>query len=223
MLAIGDQRRAPGILGHIGGLLLGQHAAAAEAARALGDGDILTYIVDFLDQFRAGLFRVLVVEAVDAGEDHEMIRLDHLGDFRSKTVIVAHADFLGRDRIVLVHDWQDVALQQAVDSVLGVQEALALLHILEGHEDLGDVKSELVRNLLVGIQQQRHATCGGGLLVAQSGGFRLFVEHVQAKRDSARRTQHDFISITPQFGDVFKQPLYECPARCEKVWIGKQA
>ena len=153
MFPICDQCCAAGILGHVGSLHLGEHSAAAETARALGHCDILADIVHFLDQFCARLFRVPVIKSVNTGQDHKMICLDHLGDLGSQTVIVTDTDFFGRDRIVLVHDRQDTALQQAVYRVLGVQEALAFLHVLEGDEHLCDIESEFVRDLLVGIQQ----------------------------------------------------------------------
>ena len=138
--------------------------------------------MDFFDQLGAWLFRVLVVEAIDAGEDHQMVRLDHLGDFCGEAVIVAHTDFFGRDRVIFVHDWQNIALQQAVNSVLGVQETLALFHVLKGNEHLCDIESKIMGNLFVGVQQQGHATRSSGLFVAQPGGFRLLVQHVQTER-----------------------------------------
>ena len=48
--------------------------------------------------------RIGGVEAVDVGQQHQLVGLHHLGDPGGQPVVVAEADFGGRDGVVLVDD-----------------------------------------------------------------------------------------------------------------------
>ena len=49
---------------------------------------------------------------VDVGQDDEQIGADQVDDHRGEVVVVAEADLLGRDRVVLVHDRHDAEVEQ---------------------------------------------------------------------------------------------------------------
>ena len=199
----------------MGGLYLGQHAAAAEAADAFGDREIGRDIAQFLDQLGPRLRRIAVEQAINLSENDQLVRLQHLGNFRGEAVIVANPDFLGRDRVIFVDDRHDIRIQQPVDGIFGVQEALAILEVAQRHQHLRDFKTIFVGNLLVAIEQQRHAASGGGLLVPQTGGLRPFADHVQSQGNRTGRAQDDFCPGFAQLSDVREQIVHERPARSQ--------
>ena len=49
-----------------------EHATAAERAGAFGDGQVFRNIMEFFDQLGAGFGRVLVIQAIDAGQDDQV-------------------------------------------------------------------------------------------------------------------------------------------------------
>ena len=51
--------------------------------------------------------RIAIIESRLIREDDEDIRFDEIGNQRSERVVVAEADFIDRDRIVLVDDRND--------------------------------------------------------------------------------------------------------------------
>ena len=56
--------------------------------------------------WRRARARVAVVDAVDVGEQHQRVGPRDVGDERGEPVVVAEADLLGGDRVVLVDDRQ---------------------------------------------------------------------------------------------------------------------
>lgn len=91
------------------------------------------------DEFGAGFRGVAVEKAIDAGQDDEMFGLYHLGDLGGQPVVVADADFLGRDCVVFVDDRQHVRAQQPVQGILCIEEPTMILEIAQRDEDLRDV------------------------------------------------------------------------------------
>src|SRR3546814_18648376 len=63
--------------------------------------------LDARDMVRAGKGGILVVEAVDVGQQDHAARRRGLRDARGEAVIVAKADFLGRDAVIFVDDRHD--------------------------------------------------------------------------------------------------------------------
>ena len=118
-----------------------------------------------------------------------MVGLDHVRDLGRETVIIANSDFLGRDRVILVHHRHHAMFEQALDRVADIEEAAALLDIAERHQDLPDNEAMLGGNLAVGVQQEWLTAGGGGLLVEHVGIFRGFVDGIEAERDGAGGSQ----------------------------------
>jgi hypothetical protein len=71
------------------------------------------------------------VEPVDVRQQHQQIGAGHGGDARGEAVVVAVADFVGGDRVVLVDDRHGAPLQQARDGLACVEIAAALLGVLQ--------------------------------------------------------------------------------------------
>ena len=72
-----------------------------------------------------------VVEPVDVGEQHQQIGARHGGDARGEAVVVAVADFVGGDGVVLVDHRHRAPFQQLVDGGARVEIAAALLGVLQ--------------------------------------------------------------------------------------------
>ena len=60
------------------------------------------------------------------GEQHEQVGADEVGDQRGEAVVVAEADLVVGDGVVLVDDRHDAELEQAQQRAAGVQVLLAL-------------------------------------------------------------------------------------------------
>ena len=73
---------------------------------------------------------MLVIQPVDIGQQDHRIRLGRLRDTCGQTVVVAKADFMGGDRIVLVHHGDRAGFKQAVQRRRRVEIAAAAFQIL---------------------------------------------------------------------------------------------
>ena len=100
----------PGAGGDPRGLDLGHHAAASRRPARPGlpephAGEV-GVAAHLGDQRAPAARRVAVVEPVDVGEQHEQVGVHQVGDQRGEPVVVAEADLVGGDRVVLVDDRQ---------------------------------------------------------------------------------------------------------------------
>ena len=132
MRAIDDGERDSRPLGDAGCLKLGEHPARTQARGRLaaGHGDNLGCDpCDLLDQRGTGLARVAVVQTVDIGEQQDSIGPGGLRNARGKPVVIAEADFLGRDAVVLIDHRQCACLQQPGEGGRGIEIASAILEI----------------------------------------------------------------------------------------------
>ena len=178
--------------------------------------------MDFSHELRVGIVGVAVVKAVDAGQDDEIGRTDHLRDLGREPIVVADADFLRRDRVVFVHDRHDPGFQQAVDRIARIEEAAVILEIAQRQKNLCDLEAEFVTDLLVRIQEERHAASGSGLFIGNASAFGRFTNDTQAKRDRPGGT-HDYIPpFGPQMGNILHHPLEETIAGGQKFLVCEQ-
>ena len=77
-----------------------------------------------------------VVEAVDVRQQDQQIGARHGGDARGEAVVVAVADFVGGDGVVLVDHRHRAPFQQLGDGRARIEIAAALLGVLQGHQNL---------------------------------------------------------------------------------------
>src|SRR3546814_15628879 len=75
---------------------------------------------------RAGLRRIAVIEAVDVRQQDDAARARRLRDARREPVVVAKADFLGRDAVIFVDDRHDAQGKEPVEGSRGVEVAAAM-------------------------------------------------------------------------------------------------
>src|SRR5690606_39642159 len=103
----GQHHLDPGGGGDPGRLDLGDHAAGAHARLAgaadLDVGEVLG-VPDLRYARGAGAGGVAVVDAVHVGQQHQQVGADQVGDEGGEPVVVAEADLVGGDGVVLVDD-----------------------------------------------------------------------------------------------------------------------
>ena len=77
--------------------------------------------------FALGFRRARVIKPVDIGQQDQQIGARHGGDARGEAIIVAIADFVGRNRVVLVDPGHRPPFQQFADGRAGVEIAAPFL------------------------------------------------------------------------------------------------
>ncbi len=80
--------------------------------------------------------RIGAVQPIDIRQQHQRIRLHHLRHARGQPVIVAETDFLGRHRIVFVHDGNGPEIEQGAQGVAGIQIAAAVFAVFRRQQNL---------------------------------------------------------------------------------------
>ena len=136
------------------------------------------------------------IQAVNVRQQHERVGLDHLGDERSKSIIVAETQLAGGHRVVLVEDWHDAEAEEPREGRAHVRVVVAAHHVVRGQQHLGGV--EVMR--LEGGGPPRHqeslAHRGGGLHARQVLRLGRKTERIQPRGDSARGDNHD-LAVAP--------------------------
>ena len=146
-----------------------------------------------------------VVESVDVGEQHEQVRARHGGDARGQPVVVAVADFVGGDRVVLVDHGHCAPFQQLVDGGARIEIAPALLGVLQRDQHLPGGDAVTAEHLRPGARERDLADGGRGLAVLELERARRQLEHGAAERDGAGRDHEDVALLAVQTGDVLGQ------------------
>ena len=132
----GDHRAHARPRGDAGRLQLARHAAAAPAAAAAAGVDRQHRVVDTDpgDQLGVGVHAwVGGVQALQIGEQHEHGGTDVVGDEGGEAVVVAVADLVAGDGVVLVDDRHRAQRQQARQRAPGM-EVLPAVDEVVGHE-----------------------------------------------------------------------------------------
>ena len=135
---------------------LGHHAAGG-ARRADVARHRLDLRRDALDSGDPACLRVVarvaLVEAVDIREQDQQIGAHHHRDPRREPIVVAEADLVGGDRVVLVDHRHGAEREQRVDGAARVQVASARLGVLVGQENLRDADAVAGERRLVRMGQ----------------------------------------------------------------------
>ena len=136
------------------------------------------------------------------GEQHQHVGLDEIGDERAERVVVAEADLVGRDRVVLVDDRDDVERKQREERRARVEIAAAIREIVVREQDLRGVQAELRERRLVRLDETHLADRGRRLQLVHRRRARGPAEPLDALGDRARRDEHDFLARVLQLGDL---------------------
>ena len=101
-----------------------------------------------------------IVKAVDIREQHEKVRAHHHGDAGGEPVIVAEADLVGGDRVVLVDHRHRAEPEQGRDRAARVEIAPACFGILMGEQDLRHRHLVAAEHGLIGVGEADLAARG---------------------------------------------------------------
>ncbi len=123
---------------------------------------------DGVDQPRARLARVAVVQAVDVGEQHQQRRADQVGQHRGQAVVVAKRghQLIDADRVVLVDDRHRAELEELQDRVADIEVPRAVVQVVGRKQQLRGMAAVSPQAAVVGFDQvalpdRRHGLQGG--------------------------------------------------------------
>ncbi len=142
---------------------------------------------DFGDEARLGTARLARVEAVDVGEQHERVGLHEVGDQRGEAIVVAEADLVGGDGVVLVHDRNDAEREQPLEGAVGVAVMAAAVQVVSREQHLADPEPVPREGHRVPLGEQQLADAGSRLLGRQVARAGLEPQRPDAGSDGARR------------------------------------
>ena len=114
-----------------------------------------------------------------------------MGDQRSQSVVVAEADLVVGDRIVLVDDGNDPEVEEEGERLASVEVLLAVDEVEGGQKDLAADEPCGQRPVVVADEVALGPTAETAWSTAGSVGCLRHAEQRQAGRDSAARHDHD--------------------------------
>mmetsp|Transcript_1353 Transcript_1353/g.3479 ORF Transcript_1353/g.3479 Transcript_1353/m.3479 type:complete len:437 (-) Transcript_1353:114-1424(-) len=181
---------------------LGRHPAGAPlGAAALRRAQHREDVVHHVDRRRRRLPRlwrrggVGGVERVDVCREEEVVGADERGDERRERVVVAEAQLVHRDRVVLVDDRHDAEREEAVERRLRVEVSAAAAEAVGGEEDLRDRLRERVEERVVVPHQVRLPDRRHRLQLAQRRRARLHAQPLAADTDGAGGDEDDVVAL----------------------------
>ena len=140
-----------------------------------------------------GLAGVAVVEAVDVGEQDEQVGADEVGDEGGEPVVVAEADLVGGDGVVLVDDGERAHGEELVEGAVGVAVVGAAAGVVGGEQDLSDAYAVAGEGGGVAGDEEALADAGGGLLAGEVLGAAAQSERGEAGGDGAGGDEDDLL------------------------------
>ena len=196
----GQQHRNTRLYGDGRRLELAGHAAGAEtlgARRPNVDRGEIAEIVDLGDQACPGGPRIPVVQAVDVGEQHQRAGDGEVCHQGRKPVVVAEADLVGGNRVVLVDDRNDAEGEQPFQGPLRVAVVRPPVQVVGGQQHLPD--GELVPRERGGVllDEQQLPDAGRGLLCCQVAWPTHQAERRHPRRDGAGGDEDDLPAGQP--------------------------
>jgi hypothetical protein len=156
---------------------------------------------------RAGLRRIAIIKAVDVGEQDDAAGTSRLRNARREPVVVAEADFLGRDAVVLVDDRNHTQGEQPVERRGGVEVAAAMFEIVERDEDLRCGQPFGAQNLGPNLRQCNLSGRCRRLRILKAGAAALGkAEPASAERNRPRRHHGNLLPGAATCRDVGGDP-----------------
>ena len=166
---LGDHRPHARPRGDLGGGQLRRHARRCPAADAGAAGQRLERVVDLddlLDERRRRVEpRVGGEEPGRVGEEHEQVGGEQVGDERGQAVVVAEADLVVGDGVVLVDHRHHAEVEEAPERGAGVEVLLADREVERGEQHLAARPGRGRRG-----RSRRRASAGSGPRPRRPGG-----------------------------------------------------
>ena len=149
---------------------------------------------------RAG---ITLVEPVLIGQDDQKVGVQQVGDQCAQGIVVAEANFVGGDGIVLVDDRDDTQTQQGQERASGIQIAFTIRQVVVGQENLRGLDRMLLEQGLIGAHQPHLAHGGGRLELMQRMGAGAPAQPGHAFGNRTRGYQQDFRALPAGAGNLF--------------------
>lgn len=191
----------PHVGGDLGRLDLGDHAAGADPGLArAADLDAFEVLgpVHVLDAGAGGARGVAVVEAVHVGEEDQQVGADQVGDEGGEPVVVAEADLVGGDGVVLVDDGERAEGEQLVEGAVGVAVVGAAAGVVAGEQHLAHADAVPREGGGVAGDEQALADAGGGLLAGEVAGAAREAERGEAAWAMAPEETRTISRVPPE-------------------------
>src|SRR5258706_922242 len=182
------------------------HASGAPR-RALAAGDFehaSSHFLQLRDARRATRAGIAVAQAVDVGEQDQEIRAAGVHDLRGELVVVAEAQLLGRDRVVLVDQRHDPIREELRERAARVQKALAIHEARVVEQDLSHEQLLARERALEAAAQIDLADRRGGLLARDRARSLREAEPPRAEPDRARSDHDDLAARAHLLGDLLR-------------------
>ncbi len=180
---------------------LGLHAATPQRAASPARYRIQRRVVGtrLADQIGIGIAaRIGVEHAVTVGQDHQQIGLDQVGDQRRQRVVVAEADLVGDDGVVLVDHRHDIQIEQCPQGAAGVEIALAIGQVVMGDENLRRLLIATSEAGFPGTDEPHLANRGGRLQLVDRPRASRPTQTTHTGRHRTGRNQHQLDACRPQ-------------------------
>ena len=126
------------------------------------------------------------VKTLHIGEQNQKIGARHRGDAGGEAVVVAIANFVCRDSIVLIDHRHRAQIEKAADRRPCIEITLALLRVPERDKNLTCGKLSIRENFRPNARQGDLPDGGGGLAVFKFEVTFRQAEHGAPQRDRAR-------------------------------------
>ena len=182
----GDLRRR-----QLGGHAPAPPVGAAAAGERLERGVDLD---DLLDQRRLGVEPGIGGEQPrGVGEQHQQVGGDEVRHQRGEPVVVAVADLVVGDGVVLVDDRHHAEVEQAPHRLARVQVLRAHAEVVRGEQHLAGEEPVGAEDRAEALHQAGLTDRGDGLQGADVGRARGHAQRGQPGRDRARAHQHDLV------------------------------
>ena len=128
-----------------------------------------------------------------------------VGDERREPVVVAEADLVRRDGVVLVDDRDDAQREQPFQGALGVAVVPAAVQVVGRQQHLADAQPEAGERDGVALGEQQLSHTGRRLLRREVAGAGGQPERSDARRDRAGGHQHHLLPGLDARGDRLDQ------------------
>ena len=136
------------------------------------------------------------------GEQHEHVGVDQVRHEGGEPVVVAVADLVVGDGVVLVDDGHDAEVEEAGQRLAGVEVLGALPEVVGGEEHLAGDEASVLEVGREALHEPGLADGGDGLEGADVGRAAGQPEGGQAGRDRARADEHDGVAGGSGVGDL---------------------
>ncbi len=194
---VGDHRRNARPRGDPGRLQLARHSATPPTTAAVSGGDRQQRVVDadLADQLGSGVVPgVGGVQPVEVREQDEKGRPHVVRHQRGETVVVAIADLVGRDRVVLVDDGHGAERQQTRERAPGVEVLPAVDEVVGNEQRLGGDETVFGEGVVPAAHQPGLPGGGDRLQGGDVGGASFETQCCDTGGDSSRRHDDDVVA-----------------------------